>query len=274
MSGGAGRKAVRPAVLAAAALGVTLSALGGAGPASAAAHGSAAASRPAAEPPAQAVQPAEATAPVIVARYTFDAASNGATVADDSGHGHTLTSSAGHGGKVRLAERLTGRAADFPARCAGAKCPHAVLQTPDAPELNPGTGPIRYGATVRLTKKETGSGQNIVQKGYSASGSQYKLQIDGAAGRPSCVFADAAVRAIHVALSDVSVSDGAWHRLECRRAGTSLTLLVDDAVHGTTTLPAELSVVNTVPLSIGGKGNGRDNDQFHGTLDDVWIARG
>jgi hypothetical protein len=29
-----------------------------------------------------------------------------------------------------------------------------------------------------------------------------------------------------------------------------------------------------VPLSIGGKDNGKDNDQFHGTLDDVWIARG
>lgn len=261
-------RAIRPAVLAFAALGLTL---GGAGPAGAAA------SRPAAEPAApteQTAQPAEVDAPVIVARYTFDAASSGATVADDSGHGHTLTSSAGHGGKVRLAERLAGRAADFPARCAGAKCPHAVLQAQDAPELNPGTGPIRYGATVRLTKKDTGSGQNIVQKGYSASGSQYKLQIDGSAGRPSCVFADAAVHAIHVALSDVSVSDGAWHRLECRRAGTSLTLLVDDAVRGTAVLPAELSVVNTVPLSIGGKGNGKDNDQFHGTLDDVWIARG
>jgi hypothetical protein len=246
-----------------------LSALGGAGPASAAA------SRPAAEPAA------EAAGPVVVARYTFDTAASGtdgATIADDSGHGHTLTSSAGHGGKVRLAalagKLAAGLAADFPGRCVGKVCPHAVLQTPDSPELNPGTGPIRYGATVRLTRKETGSGQNIVQKGYSASGTQYKLQIDGAAGRPSCVFADAAVRAIHVAMSDVSVSDGVWHRLECRRAGTTLTLLVDDVVHGTTTLPATLSVINTVPLSIGGKGNGKDNDQFHGSLDDVWVARG
>lgn len=256
------------AIRATAALGVALSALGGAGPASATVGGSAATSRPATEPAV------EAAAPVVVARYTFDAAANGATVTDDSGHGHTLVPSAGHGGKVRLAERLAGRAADFPARCAGRKCPHAVLQTPDAPELNPGAGPVRYGASVRLTRKDTGSGQNIVQKGYSASGSQFKLQIDGAAGRPSCVFADAGLRAIHVAMSDVSVSDGVWHRLECRRSGTTLTVLVDDVVHGTTALPAELSVVNTVPLSIGGKGNGLDNDQFHGTLDDVWIARG
>ncbi|GAA3204696.1 hypothetical protein GCM10010532_025960 [Dactylosporangium siamense] len=261
-------RAIRPAILAAAALGVALSALGVAGPASAATSAKT----------VTVTDPVEVAAPVVVARYTFDAAGNGATVTDDSGHGHTLIPSAGHGGKVRLADRLGmatgGRAADFPARCTGKRCPHAVLQTPDTPELNPGAGPIRYGATVRLTRKDTGSGQNVVQKGYSASGSQYKLQIDGAAGRPSCVFADAAVHAIHVAMSDVSVSDGLWHRLECRRSGTTLTVLVDDAVRGTATLPAELSVVNTVPLSIGGKGNGMDNDQFHGALDDVWIARG
>lgn len=261
-------RAIRPAALAAAALGVALSAIGGMGPASAQAGHTGTAGQV-----ITVSRPVEAAAPVVVARYTFDTAAEG-TVTDDSGHGHTLVSSVGHGGRVRLADRLAGRAADFPARCAGRKCPHAVLQTPDAPELNPGAGPIRYGATVRLTKKETGSGQNIVQKGYSASGSQFKLQIDGAAGHPSCVFADATVHAIHVALSDVSVSDGVWHKLECRRDGATLSILVDDVLHGTTVLPAALSVVNTVPLSIGGKGNGLDNDQFHGTLDDVWIARG
>ncbi|MFB9176787.1 laminin G domain-containing protein [Dactylosporangium sucinum] len=212
--------------------------------------------------------------PVVVARYTFDAMTKGGTVADDSGRGHTLTPSAGHGGAVRPERRARGKAVAFPAKCAGKRCPHAVLQAADAPDLNPGSGPIRYGATVRLPRKEVGSGQNIVQKGYSASGSQYKLQVDGAAGRPSCVLADNVVRGIHLARSDVSISDGAWHRLECRRSGATLTLLVDDAVHATAVIPATLSVTNTVPLSIGGKGDGRDNDQFHGSLDDVWIALG
>src|SRR5213078_3800999 len=99
-------------------------------------------------------------------------------------------------------------------------------------------------------------------------------QVDGAAGRPSCVFSDNVAPGIHVARSDVSVSDGAWHRLECRRDGAVLTLLVDGAVHATTAIPATLSVLNAVPLSVGGKGDGADNDQFHGSLDDVWIALG
>ncbi|WP_432826925.1 LamG-like jellyroll fold domain-containing protein [Dactylosporangium sp. CA-092794] len=215
------------------------------------------------------------TAPVVVARYTFDNTAPGRTVADDSGHGHTLTAFAGHGGKITLAGRGSGRAAAFPAKCkVGKSCPHAVLQAADAPELNPGPGPIRYGASVRLGRHATGSGENVLQKGYSAAGGQYKLQIDGTAGRPSCVLSDNTVRGIHLAQSDVSVADGRWHTLECRRAGPALTLLVDGAVHATVAIPATLSVANTVPLSIGGKGDGLDNDQFHGTLDDVWIALG
>jgi hypothetical protein len=33
-------------------------------------------------------------------------------------------------------------------------------------------------------------------------------------------------------------------------------------------------VANPAPLRIGGKGAYADNDQFHGTIDDVWITRG
>ncbi|MFI5909464.1 laminin G domain-containing protein [Dactylosporangium sp. NPDC051541] len=219
---------------------------------------------------------ADAPAPVVVARYSFDAVKAGGPVADDSGHGHNLLPFGGHGGKVKLSPGAAGLAAAFPAKCKGKakKCPHAVLQAPDAPELNPGTGPIRYGASVRLAKGQTGKGENVLQKGYSTAGSQYKLQVDGAAGRPSCVMADNVVRGIHVAQSDVSVADGQWHRLECRRAGATLTLLVDDAVRATTAIPATLAITNSVPLSVGGKGNGLNNDQFHGALDDVWIALG
>jgi hypothetical protein len=217
-------------------------------------------------------------APVVVARYSFDQAGPGAVVPDDSGHGHALVPSAGHGGKVKLAGHSAGRAAWFPAKCpkpaTARKCPHAVLQAPDAPELNPGAGPIRYGATVKLAKGQTGSGENVLQKGYSASGSQYKLQVDGAPGRPSCVLSDNVVRGIHVARSDVSIADGNWHTLECRRAGATLTLIVDGNVHATLAIPATLAITNAVPLSIGGKGDGADNDQFHGAVDDVWIALG
>ena len=206
---------------------------------------------------------------VVVARYTFDTAKTGTAITDDSGHNHVLTPSS-----ARV--KLTAKSAAFPAKCnaASKQCPRAVLQAADAPDLNPGAGPIRFGATVKLARGQTGIGENILQKGYSATGGQYKLQVDGRRGRPSCVLSDNVVRGIHLAQSDVSISDGAWHGLECRRSGTTLTLLVDGAVHATATIPATLAISNTVPLSLGGKGDGTNNDQFHGTLDDVWIAVG
>ena len=50
--------------------------------------------------------------------------------------------------------------------------------------------------------------------------------------------------------------------------------MVDGAVTGLTKIPAGLSVANTDPLSIGGKGAYADNDQFQGSLDDVFVRIG
>ena len=218
--------------------------------------------------------PARADAGVLVARYTFD--SSGA-IMDSSGRGHTLNLIAGHGGTVRSIVHGTGRALAFPAKCtakAARTCPHAVLQAPAAADLNPGRRPIAYGASVLLARTQTTSGQNVVQKGYSTTSSQYKLQVDGVAGRPSCVLVDDRKPKIRLVRSAVSVADGQWHTLECRRAGSSFAILVDGVTRGTLTIQAALSVVNKSPLSIGGKGAYRDNDQFQGALDNVWIKIG
>ena len=218
---------------------------------------------------------AAATGPVVVARYVFDAAS-GATV-DSSGRGHTLTIVAGHGGAVRTIAHGAGRALSFPAKCsakAATTCPHVVLQTPAAADLNPGSRPVAFGAAVLLAKNQTTDGQNVLQKGYSASSSQYKLQIDGAAGRPSCVLVDDRKPGIHLVRSAISVADGTWHSLECRRSVTAFSILVDGVTRGAGTVPADLSVDNAGPLSVGGKGAYRDNDQFQGALDNVWVKIG
>ncbi|HEY7272537.1 MAG TPA: LamG-like jellyroll fold domain-containing protein [Actinoplanes sp.] len=210
---------------------------------------------------------------VVVARYAFDAGAG----ADNSGRGHTLTVIAGHGGSVRTIAHGTGRALAFPAKCtamAKRSCPHVVLQTRPAADLNPGTRPIAYGAAVRLARSQTTKGQNILQKGYSATTSQYKLQIDGAAGRPSCVLVDDRKPAIRLVRSSVSVADGAWHAVECRRAGAVFTIVVDRVVRGVLAIPAALSVRNGGPLSVGGKGASANNDQFQGALDNVWVRIG
>ena len=217
-----------------------------------------------------AAQPASA-APAIVARYGFDGRSG--TIRDDSGNGHTMSLFSGRGGRIRLVGHGAGQAMQFPAKCKGARCPHAVLQSPHAAELNPGTKGLAFGATVRLRRSQTSKGQNVVQKGYSITGSQYKLQIDGSAGRPSCVLVDVK-KDLRQVWSSVPVADGNWHTVRCQRLGVALRIMVDGAVTGLTKIPAGLSVANNHPLSIGGKGAYADNDQFQGSLDDVFVRIG
>ena len=224
--------------------------------------------------PAPAVAGAPLPGPgVVTARYTFNGRAG--SIIDESGHGHTLAVVSGHGGAVRSVVHGQGTALAFPPRCATAgACPHVALQTPSSADLNPGTRDIAYGADVLLAPGQTSKGQNIVQKGYSATSSQWKLQIDGVAGRPSCVLVDDKKPAIRMVTSSVSAADGRWHALECERIGTTLTVLVDGVARGSTTVPAKLSVTNSRPLSIGGKGAFADNDQYNGALDNVWVEIG
>jgi hypothetical protein len=223
--------------------------------------------------PAVAAVPAAASGPspgVTRARYTF----NGRAIVDASGRGHTLSVISGHGGQVRSVVHGQGMALAFPAHCATPVCPHVALQTPSSADLNPGTRDIAYGADVLLPPGQTSKGQNIVQKGYSTTSSQWKLQVDGVAGRPSCVLVDDRKPAIRMITSTVSVADGRWHAVACRRSGRVLTVLVDGVPRGSTAVPAKLSVSNRRPLSIGGKGAYADNDQFNGALDNVWVEIG
>jgi Concanavalin A-like lectin/glucanases superfamily len=212
---------------------------------------------------------AEPAAPAVVASYAFDARSG--ALLDGSGHGHTLSPVARGGGAVHLVAHGAGQAVAFPPACATDTCPHVVLRAPSAPDLNPGGRALAFGAAVRLAPDQTTSGQNIVQKGYSATGSQYKLQIDGRAGRPSCVLVGDSSTAIHLVRSAVGVADNHWHALECRRYGTVLAIYVDGVLRGTGRIPSTLTVRNGAPLDVGGKGAYRDNDQFQGVLDDVWV---
>jgi len=209
-----------------------------------------------------------------MARYSFN--KQAGTIVDESGRGHTLSVISGHGGSVRSVVHGRGAALAFPARCAARAsiCPHVALQSPSTADLNPGTRDIAYGADVLLAPGQTSKGQNIVQKGYSTTSSQWKLQIDGVAGRPSCVLVDDRRPAIRIVTSSITVADGRWHAVQCRRAGTTLAVYVDGVLRGSTAVPAKLSVSNSRPLSIGGKGAFVDNDQFNGALDNVWVQIG
>ena len=204
-------------------------------------------------------------------RYSFDGI---ALLADVSGHGHDLSPVSRNDGSLTTIAHGTGRALAFPPPCKAEPCPRIALRAATAADLNPDSQPLRYGASVRLAADDTTKGENVLQKGFSTQGSQFKLQIDGAAGHPSCVLVGNGSPQIYLAASTVGIADNRWHTLECRRAGTRLAIRVDGVRRGTAVLPADLAVRNLIPFSVGGKGSFTDNDQFQGMLDDVWVKIG
>ena len=207
----------------------------------------------------------------VVASYNFDSNDADGTYDDGSGAGHLLRTLTSNGARLRTVAHGTGSAVVFPSVCTGTGCPKMVLQADSAADLNPGAGPIRWGASVLVRAGETTDGQNVLQKGYSTGGGQYKLQVDQTPGKPSCAMTGTTT--VYLAKSAITVADGRWHTLECRRAGTTLTVLVDGVVQGTKVIPATLSVSNSSPLVLGGKGLSENNDQFQGALDDAWVSK-
>lgn len=105
-----------------------------------------------------------------------------------------------------------------------------------------------------------------MQKGYASSPGQWKLQVDGYAGRPSCVVGG------YLARSAVSIADGRWHDAVCERSDGWLTISVDGVPRGRVAVPAAAAIGNDLPLRIGGTGLAAANDQFHGALDDLFFA--
>jgi hypothetical protein len=218
--------------------------------------------------------PISSAPPADTVRYSFDGGA-----ADPSSGGHPrLALLSENGGVIGTVGHGDGRALRFPPRCGepeGASCPRAILQSlGDTDRINPRATPFSYGASVRLPADQTSDGENVLQKGFATAGSEFKLQIDGAAGQPSCAVVGTSSDVIFLAQSSVSVADGAWHTISCAVAGSRLTILVDGHERGHRDIPAGLSIHNDEPLRLGGKGKSANNDQFNGALDDVWVRIG
>lgn len=206
-----------------------------------------------------------AASPLSEARFPFEGESFG----DD------VRVSAIAGGEVRAEARDVGQAVRFPPRCrvyAGRNCPRVVLEAREVP--NPGTAPVRFGAAVLMEVDDTDAGENVLQKGFSRGHGQFKLQVDGLAGQPSCVLVGTGSSRIYVVTARASVADGWWHGIECVRTGSDFSIAVDGVISGRIRVPASLSIVNSDPLRIGGKGLSPNNDQFHGAIDDVFVVIG
>jgi Concanavalin A-like lectin/glucanases superfamily len=220
---------------------------------------------------------APAAGPVTVARYTFDAGASAAgRIAENSGRGMSLTVRTADHGAVRFLRGKSGRYVAFPARCASgaATCARALLEAPSDADLNPGTGPFRWGASVSVTLAQLSGSSNVMQKGVTTADSQWKLQIGSKHGRAQCVLVGRGSTKAYIARSSVTVANGAWHKVLCLRSGTTLTVAVDGVSRGRISIPAALSVTNTRPLRVGGPNFNKSSDMYHGYVDDVLAARG
>jgi Concanavalin A-like lectin/glucanases superfamily len=186
-----------------------------------------------------------------------------------------LMSSDVNGGALRTVTHGSGDAIGFPARCADADCPRAILETVgDVDKLNPGEHRVSFGATIRMSHDQTSDGANVLQKGFATGGSEYKLQVDGVEGKPSCAVVGSDGPTIYVAKASVAIDDGEWHVVSCDLEGRALSLTVDGVARGSRKLPRPMNITNSDELRIGGKGTSTNNDQFNGELDDVWVTVG
>jgi hypothetical protein len=211
----------------------------------------------------------------VTIRYRFDAGL-AAPIRDAAGL-LALGVRAAAGGALSTVAHGDGLAIGYPSKCrheGDASCPRAILQSEPAGFLNPGRARLSYGASVMMRRDETVDGANVLQKGYAKGHSEFKLQVDGADGYPSCVLVGVDSPGIYVALATRTVADGHWHAVECTRVGSSLTIAVDSRVAAVCAIPETLSVTNNDPLRIGGKGIGPNNDQYTGAVDDVYVTVG
>jgi concanavalin A-like lectin/glucanase superfamily protein len=166
----------------------------------------------------------------------------------------------------------SGLAVSFPSKCTQALgCPRAMLEVSSAPALDPGDADFEYGATVWLAADQTTHGSNIVQKGrFGTDGGQWKLQVDGDEGQPSCVVrGEESGAEPTVVRSTVTIADSTWHHVVCRRAGETLSVDVDG--HVTQTSGPTGSVSSEWPVRVGSPGVGEGDDQFSGRVDDVFL---
>jgi hypothetical protein len=217
-----------------------------------------------------------AAGPVTVARYSFDGGAAAGRIAENSGRGLPLTVRTADRGAVRFLTGKTGRYVAFPARCASGatSCPRALLEAPNDADLNPGTRPFRWGASVFVTPARLVGSSNVMQKGVTTTDSQWKLQIGSAHGKAQCVLVGRGSTTAYIARSSITVADGAWHKVLCQRSGTTLAVSVDGVNRGRTAVPGALSVTNALPLRVGGPNFNTSSDMYHGYLDDVLAVLG
>lgn len=154
-------------------------------------------------------------------------------------------------------------------------CLRGILEVEPSMSLDVGAADFAFGAHVRLTGDDLRGGDNVVQQGYSTGGAgQWKLQIDDGLGRPECVLVGSGGEQVQKIMAELSVADGAWHSVECRRKVQELSIFVDDKLAGKASFSDTLIISPESPIRVGGKNLKPGSDPYFGELDDIYLEIG
>lgn len=195
------------------------------------------------------------------------------------------THAGGRGSEV--SGRRGGKALRLPAFDANARIstvPLAVISVTGA-GLDPGWKPFAFGASFKLSSSgysALDNGENLVQRGRYAAGSQYKLQVDR--GRVTCRVRGSSGA---VMVTGPRVARDAWYDARCSRSASGVRLQLTRydgggsrwtrAWTGSGRTGTLSGLATSTPLSVGGKLNllGRpmvaDSDQFNGVVDNIFV---
>jgi hypothetical protein len=148
----------------------------------------------------------------------------------------------------------------------------SIVRVPSAPDLNPGTSDISFGASVNFTTLPPPETWDVVRKGISGDGGgYYKLELFTGNGgaRARCYFRDESGTSKSV-VKGSGLSDGKWHQLTCTKTDDHVTITVDGA--GNSNAVRLGRIANDAEVTIGAKPTG--GDAFNGRIDQVRIDVG
>lgn len=196
--------------------------------------------------------PAAATRPQPVAVWHLDERT-GRTARDGSGHGHD--------GSIRGAVTL---GIDGKFGTAYRFLPRSNVVVRDAPDLRPGTAPIRISYWLKLTTRPPATTDyDLFVKGNSASrGGQIKLEVEEN-GQALCMFRGALGQ--KKLQAGPKVTDGRWHHVTCERVGDQIIETVDRARFSGPKPTGAITV--RAPIVLGS--HLRRGDWYEGALDEV-----
>jgi hypothetical protein len=145
----------------------------------------------------------------------------------------------------------------------------SFAEVPSAADLNPGAANIVI--AVRLSTPYSPppapGDWDLVRKGdYDPTSSEYKIELQHS-GQASCGFEGAA--GYSEIIAGPAVNDGQWHLIQCIKAPTQISLIVDGSVFSQAANVG--TIENASPVVIGGRPGA---DWYRGTLDDVSIQVG